>query len=125
MHKQNINKLEVDIATRKEKFNALFDLYKSDFALNKNKVVEDAMMNLKTLRDAYPTLTQTEVCIIWLIFMKCSSQSICELLNISQNYYYQRKTIICRTFNIRKATIEKIEEIVKEYIVIGPENLNK
>ncbi len=33
--------------------------------------------------------------------MKCSTDSICEVLNIMHNYYYQRKSAIYRIFGIR------------------------
>ena len=77
----------------------------------------EAMQNLEKLHEAYPSLTRTEVAIIWLLFMNCSTDSICETLNITHNYYYQRKSAIYRTFNIKGKGIEKaLERIVREYI---------
>jgi hypothetical protein len=119
-YKRDINELEIDIAKRKERFNTLFEKHKSGYVLDKNSAMADAMRNLEKLHEAYPTLTRTEVAIIWLLFMKCSSDSICEVLNITHNYYYQRKSAIYRTFGIRGKDEGEvaIERIVKEYIFL-------
>ena len=117
-YKRNIGEKDVDIAKSKERFNALFEKHKTDYPLNKDSVMTDAMHNLKKLHEAYPSLTKTEISIIWLLFMKCSTSTICELLSISQNYYYQRKSVIYKTFGIKgKGAEVMIENLVKEYIV--------
>ena len=117
-YKRDINVMEIDIAKRKERFNVLFEKHKSDYKLDKGSVMTDAMRNLEKLHEAYPTLTRTEVAIIWLLFMKCSTDSICEMLNITPNYYYQRKSAIYRTFGIRGKDEGEaaIERIVREYL---------
>ena len=111
---------EIDIAKRKERFNTLFEKHREDYKMDKDNVLTEAMRNLEKLHEAYPTLTRTEVAIIWLLFMKCSSDSICEVLNITHNYYYQRKSAIYRTFGIRGKDEGEvaIERIVKEYIFL-------
>lgn len=122
-YKRDINVMEIDIAKRKERFNVLFEKHKSDYKLDKGSVMTDAMRNLEKLHGAYPTLTRTEVAIIWLLFMKCSTDSICEALNITQNYYYQRKSAIYRTFGIRGKDEGEaaIERIVREYLFLNEE----
>jgi hypothetical protein len=122
-YKRDINVMEIDIAKRKERFNVLFEKHKSDYKLDKGSVMTDAMRNLEKLHGAYPTLTRTEVAIIWLLFMKCSTDSICEMLNITQNYYYQRKSAIYRTFGIRGKDEGEaaIERIVREYLFLNEE----
>ena len=119
-YKRDINELEIDIAKRKERFNTLFEKHKSDYVLDKNSAMTEAMRNLEKLHEAYPSLTRTEITIIWLVFMKCTSERICELLSISQNYYYQRKSAIYRTLGKsgKEACDETLEKIVKEYITI-------
>ena len=122
-YKRDINVMEIDIAKRKERFNVLFEKHKSDYKLDKGSVMTDAMRNLEKLHEAYPTLTRTEVAIIWLLFMKCSTDSICEMLNITPNYYYQRKSAIYRTFGIRGKDEGEaaIERIVREYLFLDEE----
>ena len=119
-YKRDITEKDIDIVKHKERFNALFEKHKSDYNLDRGTVMTDAMWNLEKLHEAYPSLTRTEVTIIWLLFMKCSSDSICEVLNITHNYYYQRKSAIYRTLGIKGKDEgqEAIEKIVKEYIFI-------
>ena len=119
-YKRDINELEIDIAKRKERFNTLFEKHKSDYVLDKNSAMTEAMRNLEKLHEAYPSLTRTEITIIWLVFMKCTSERICELLSITQNYYYQRKSDIYRTLGKsgKEACDETLEKIVKEYISV-------
>ncbi len=119
-YKQDIDVKEIDIAKRKERFNALFEKHKSDYKLDKGSVMTDAMQNLEKLHEAYPALTRTEVAIIWLLFMKCSTDSICEVLNITHNYYYQRKSAIYRILGISGKKVEgAIDRIVREYIFVN------
>ena len=119
-YKRDINVMEIDIAKRKERFNVLFEKHRADYKMDKGSVMTDAMRNLEKLHEAYPTLTRTEVAIIWLLFMKCSTDSICEALNITQNYYYQRKSAIYRTFGLRGKDEGEaaIERIVREYLFL-------
>ena len=119
-YKRDINELEIDIAKRKERFNTLFEKHKSDYVLDKNSAMTEAMRNLEKLHEAYPSLTRTEITIIWLLFMQCTSDAICELLNITHNYYYQRKSAIYRTLGMKgkNATEEAIQKIVRDYISI-------
>lgn len=123
-YKRDIDVKEIDIVKRKERFNALFETYRVDYKMDKGSVMTEALRNLEKLHEAYPSLTRTEVAIIWLLFMKCSSDSICDVLNITHNYYYQRKSAIYRTFGIRGKDEgqEAIERIVKEYIVLNNKN---
>lgn len=123
-YKRDIDVKEIDIAKRKERFNALFETYRVDYKMDKGSVMTEALRNLEKLHEAYPSLTRTEVAIIWLLFIKCSSDSICDVLNITHNYYYQRKSAIYRTFGIRGKDEgqEAIERIVKEYIVLNNKN---
>ena len=122
-YKRDISVMEIDIAKRKERFNVLFEKHRADYKLDKGSVMTDAMQNLEKLHEAYPTLTRTEVAIIWLLFMKCSTDSICEMLNITTNYYYQRKSAIYRTFGIRGKDEGEaaIERIVREYLFLDEE----
>lgn len=118
-YKRDINEKDMDIVKHKERFKTLFDKYKSDYNLDRATVMTEAMQNLEKLHEAYPSLTRTEVAIIWLLFMKCTTDTICELLNITHNYYYQRKTVIYRTLNIKskEGSESAIEKIVREYLL--------
>ena len=119
-YKRDITEKDIDIVKHKERFNALFEKHKSDYNLDRGTVMTEALRNLEKLHEAYPSLTRTEVAIILLLFMKYSSDSICDVLNITHNYYYQRKSALYRTFGIRRKDEGEvaIEKIVKEYIFI-------
>ena len=120
-YKKDIYKKEIEITKRKERFDALFEKHKSDYKMDKDTVMTDALRNLEKLHEAYPSLTRTDVTIIWLLFMKYSSDTICGVLSITLNYYYQRKSAIYRTFGIKGKDEgqEAIERIVKEYIALN------
>lgn len=119
-YKHDNNVKEIDIAKRKERFNVLFEKYKSDYKMDKGEVMTESMQNLEKLHEAYPSLTRTEVAIVWLLFMRYSTDSICDVLNITHNYYYQRKTVIYRTFNIKGKDSENvIDKIVREHIFVN------
>ena len=123
-YKKDIYKKEIEITKRKERFDALFEKHKSDYKMDKDTVMTDALRNLEKLHEAYPSLTRTDVTIIWLLFMKYSSDTICGVLSITLNYYYQRKSAIYRTFGIKGKDEgqEAIERIVKEYIALNNNN---
>ena len=123
-YKNDIYKKEMEITKRKERFDALFEKHKSDYKMDKDTVMTDALRNLEKLHEAYPSLTRTDVTIIWLLFMKYSSDTICGVLSITLNYYYQRKSAIYRTFGIKGKDEgqEAIERIVKEYIALNNNN---
>ena len=117
---QEVSDLEFDVKKRKERFSALFDEYKKGYNASKETMVADALMNLDELHKAYPELTKTDLAIIWLTFMSCSRDSICDLLNVTKKYYYQRKSIIQRILDIsiteRETWHRQLDMIVRQYI---------
>lgn len=117
---QNVGNLEREVEKRKERFSALFDEYKKGYNASRETMVADALVNLDELHKVYPELTKTDLTIIWLTFMSCSRDSICDLLNITKNYYYQRKSVIQRILDISLAEGEtwhkSLETIVRRYI---------
>ena len=117
-YKRDITEKDIDIVKHKERFNALFEKHKSDYNLDRGTVMTEAMQNLERLHEAYPSLTRTDVSITWLLFMNCSTDKICELLNITHNYYYQRKSAIYRTFKIngKDSGGKAIEKVVRQYL---------
>jgi dUTPase len=116
-YKRDITEKDIDIVKHKERFNVLFEKHKSDYNLDRGTVMTEAMQNLERLHEAYPSLTRTDVSITWLLFMNCSTDKICELLNITHNYYYQRKSAIYRTFKIngKDSGGKAIEKVVRQY----------
>ena len=117
---QEVSDLEFDVKKRKERFSALFDEYKKGYNASKETMVADALMNLDELHKAYPELTKTDLTIIWLTFMSCSRDSICDFLNITKKYYYQRKSVIQRVLGI---SVEEgdtwhkpLDKFVRKYI---------
>ena len=119
IYKRDLNKMELDVERKRERFNTLVEKYKSDYVMNKDSIMTDSMQNLEKLHEAYPSLTRTDISIVWLLFMNYPTTTICELLSISQNYFYQRKSIIYKTVNIKgKGSAKALEKIVKEYMTM-------
>ena len=119
---QEVSDLERDVEKRKERFSVLFDEYKKEYGANRETMFADAQMNLIELHKVYPELTKTDLAIIWLTFMDCSRDAICDLLNITKKYYYQRKSMIQKTLEIvlkEGGTWHKpLEKIVRRYIQV-------
>ena len=119
---QEVSDLERDVKKRKERFMVLFEEYKKGYDVNWKTMAADAQTNLVELHKAYPELTKTDLTIIWLTFMDCSRDTICELINVSQNYYYQRKSIIQRILGIDVNETESghksLDKIVRKYIFV-------
>ena len=119
---QEVSCLELDVMKRKERFSALFDEYKKGYNASRETMVADALVNLVELHKAYPELKKTDLTIIWLTFMSCSRDSICDLLNITKKYYYQRKSVIQQILGISLAEGEtwhkSLETIVRRYMQV-------
>ena len=121
-YKRNIGALEIEIERRKERFNAMFERYKEGYEVEKETIFEDAKENLFALQEEYSKLTNTDLAILWLVFMNCDRNVICKLLSISSKYYYNRRSIIQRELKLQiddsKESQKRIEQLVKKYIVI-------
>lgn len=119
---QNVNDLEREVKKRKERFSALFEEYKKGYNASRDTMVADALVNLDGLHKAYPELKKTDLTIIWLTFMDCSRDSLCDLLNITTKYYYQRKSLIHRILEISveygETWHKPLDEIVRKYIAL-------
>lgn len=119
---QEVSNLERDIQKRKERFIGLFEEYRKVYKAHRETIFAEALSNLSEMHLAYPELTKTDLTIIWLTFMDCSRDSICEVINISQKYYYQRKSIIHRVLGIPvrdgESWHKSLEKIVRGYIRI-------
>jgi hypothetical protein len=117
---QEVSDLERDVEKRKERFSVLFDEYKKEYGANRETMFADAQMNLIELHKVYPELTKTDLAIIWLTFMDCSRDMICDLMNITQKYYYQRKSLIQQILGIpirnEEGWNKTLESIVMRYI---------
>ena len=117
---QEVSDLELEVKKRKERFSALFDEYKKGYNASRKTMMADALANLDELHEAYPELKKTDLTIIWLTFMDCSRDSICDFLNITKKYYYQRKSVIQRVLGI---SVEEgdtwhkpLDKLVRKYI---------
>lgn len=119
---QEVSNLERDIQKRKERFIGLFEEYRKVYKAHRETIFAEALSNLSEMHLAYPELKKTDLTIIWLTFMDCSRDSICEVINISQKYYYQRKSIIHRVLGIPvrdgESWHKSLEKIVRGYIRI-------
>jgi hypothetical protein len=119
---QEVSNLERDIQKRKERFSNLFEEYRKVYKAHRDTIFADALSNLSEMHKAYPELKKTDLAMIWLTFMDCSRDSICEVINISQTYYYQRKSIIHRVLGIPvrdgESWHKSLEKIVRGYIRI-------
>ena len=121
-YKKNIGQLEEDIVKRKERFNTLFERYKEGYDLDRDTIFSDASENLSALQDDYSKLTNTDLAIIWLMFLNCDRDNLCKLLNISTRYYYNRRSIMQKELGFKfedsKESQRQLEQLVKKYILI-------
>lgn len=119
-YKKNIGQLEEDIVKRKERFNTLFERYKEGYDLDRDTIFSDASENLSALQDDYSKLTNTDLAIVWLVFMNCDRDMMCKMLNISSRYYYNRRSIIQKVLGIQlddsEVSRRRIERLIKKYI---------
>ena len=119
-YKKSIAEMEKEIVRQRERFNTLFEEYKKGYDLNKERIFSDAQTNLKSINEDYPSLSKTDLAIVWLTFMQCEKDMLCQLLSISSKYYYNRKSTIQRTLNVQINDTDdaqkEIEKIVKKYI---------
>jgi hypothetical protein len=119
-YRKNINALEKEVVQRKERFSTLFEEYRKGYELHRETIFADANMNLKALQEDYPSLTKTDLAVIWLMFMDCDKDAMCSMLNISSRYYYNRRSIIQKELGIQlddsEQSRKRIERLIKKYI---------
>ena len=110
----------MDIQTRKERHNTLFERYKDGYEVDRDKIFDDVRENLQVLSKDYPKLTKTDLAIVWLVFMDCDRDMMCKMLNISSRYYYNRRSIIQKVLGIQlddsEVSRRRIERLIKKYI---------
>lgn len=117
---QEVSGLELEVSKQKGRYAVLFDMYKQGYNVDRKTMVVDAQKNLNKLHEEYTDLTKTDLTIIWLTFMDCSRDMICDLMNITQKYYYQRKSLIQQILGIpirnEEGWNKTLESIVMRYI---------
>ena len=110
--KQELSDLEQDVKRRRARFAEMFEAYRKAYNIHRDSILADAQMNLKEFHGDHPELTKTELSIVWLIFMDCSRETICELLSITQGYYYQRRSAINQILNQQAKEGEALEDTI-------------
>ena len=117
---QEVSGLELEVSKQKGRYAVLFNMYKQGYNVDRKTMVVDAQKNLNKLHEEYTDLTKTDLTIIWLTFMDCSRDMICDLMNITQKYYYQRKSLIQQILGIpirnEEGWNKTLESIVMRYI---------
>lgn len=90
--------------SNKAKFNSLLKQYMELYRdkCDKKSVYEDANKILSALRDNYPTLTKSDIAIIWLTLLAFSAEDICSTLNFTMDYYRQRRSKISKALQLGK-----------------------
>ena len=81
-------------------YNSLLSQYVSKYSKNINRetIVFESNNVLAKVKDLYPALTKTDIAIIWLLYLKKDKRFITNIMSITDAYYFQRRTIIYRTF---------------------------
>lgn len=108
------------VAKRKDQLKTLFDnfieLYRNK--CDKETIYKDAEKFLSSLYEEYAELTKSDIAIIWLILLSYDKNKICSMLNVSNDYYYQRRTNIRKTlnFNSTRSLNNDLKVFVPEYL---------
>lgn len=108
------------VTKRKDQLKTLLDnfieLYRTK--CDEETVYNDAEKFLSSLHDEYAELTKSDIAIIWLILLSFDKDKICSTLNVTNDYYYQRRTKIRKTlnFNSTRSLNSDLKAFIPEYI---------
>ena len=108
------------VANHKTNFDALLKKYVELYRTkcDRNSVYDDANEMLSVLHNGYASLSKSDIAIIWLILLSFDIKEICSILNISNDYYYQRRTNIRKAlnFNSTRELNDGLKKFVPEYL---------
>lgn len=108
--------LTESVEYHKNKFATLLDKYMHFYKekCDKQAIYGDANIFLSELHSQYASLTSTDIAIIWLILLQFTKEEICSTLNITSDYYYQRRTNISKTLKL--GTTRNLNNDLKSFI---------
>ena len=108
------------VTKRKDQLKTLLDIFIELYRTkcDKETVYNDAEKFLSSLNDEYAELTKSDIAIIWLILLSFDKDKICSTLNVTNDYYYQRRTKIRKTlnFNSTRSLNSDLKAFIPEYI---------
>ena len=108
------------VTKRKDQLKTLLDnfieLYRTK--CDEETVYNDAEKFLSSLHDEYAELTKSDIAIIWLILLSFDKDKICSTLNVTNDYYYQRRTKIRKTLNFdsTRSLNSDLKAFIPEYL---------
>ena len=99
-YRDKIGLMNIKQDNNQKAYNSLLNQYVSKYSKNINRetIVFESNNVLLKVKDLYPTLTKTDIAIIWLLYLKKDKKFITNIMSITDAYYFQRRTIIYRTF---------------------------
>ena len=99
-YRDKIGLMNIKQDNNQKAYNSLLNQYVSKYSKNINRetIVFESNNVLLKVKDLYPALTKTDIAIIWLLYLKKDKKFITNIMSITDAYYFQRRTIIYRTF---------------------------
>ena len=99
-YRDKIGLMNIKQDNNQKAYNSLLNQYVTKYSKNINRetIVFESNNVLLKVKDLYPTLTKTDIAIIWLLYLKKDKKFITNIMSITDAYYFQRRTIIYRTF---------------------------
>ena len=115
-HKGKIYLMEITQNSNQVAYNKLLNQYVSKYTKNINRetIIFEANNILEKIRIRYPELTKTDIAIIWLLYLNKNKEFITNILSITDAYYFQRRTIIYRTFDF--SSVKELDLKMKDFI---------
>lgn len=115
-HKGKIYLMEITQNSNQVAYNKLLNQYVSKYTKNINRetIIFEANNILEKIGIRYPELTKTDIAIIWLLYLNKNKEFITNILSITDAYYFQRRTIIYRTFDF--SSVKELDLKMKDFI---------
>ena len=118
-YRQKNKDLTETIANKKAKFDTLLERYMDLYRIkcDESTVVRDANEILSALSKEFP-LSSSDIAIIWLILLSFDKKMICSTLNITGDYYSQRRSKIRKALNFEstKSLDNDLKAFVPEFL---------
>lgn len=108
-YRDKIGLMNIKQDNNQKAYNSLLNQYVTKYSKNINRetIVFESNNVLSKVKDLYPALTKTDIAIIWLLYLKKDKKFITNIMSVTDAYYFQRRTIIYRTFGF--ASIKELD----------------
>ncbi len=115
-HKGLIDTMRIKQNRNQKSYNSLLKQFVAKYTkdINRDTIIFEANNILSKIKDKYPELTKTDIAIIWLLYLNKDKTFITSIMSITDAYYFQRRTIIYRSFEFE--SVKELDIKLKEFI---------